>query len=239
MRRRRVSPTSRCFSATCCPPAALASRAACATRCPRAGRGGCAAVRLPGGLFHHPVAIPDGRRLPVARGCSPVSRRVRTEMPAAPPTGGPNGATVTNLRRALREADSQLYERQRSADAQVAKRPRAYKAMAIAASIAGAVLLFVAGAVTRDRMQRRRRPNRRPRAWFLLRATSNLKPPRESCRSRPGCGHRSRRQGREQRAGAATRRRTADSSTASPAVAEEGLFIARPAGTHLCYIVGA
>ncbi len=64
----------------------------------------------------------------------------------------PNGATVTNLRRALREADSQLYERQRSADAQVAKRPRAYKAMAIAASIAGAVLLFVAGAATRDRI---------------------------------------------------------------------------------------
>jgi len=64
----------------------------------------------------------------------------------------PNGATVTNLRRALREADSQLYERQRSADAQVTKRPRVYKVVAIAASFAGAILLFVAGAATRDRI---------------------------------------------------------------------------------------
>jgi hypothetical protein len=64
----------------------------------------------------------------------------------------PNGATVTNLRRALREADSQLYERQRSADAQVTKRPRTYKVVAIAASFAGAILLFMAGAATRDRI---------------------------------------------------------------------------------------
>ena len=64
----------------------------------------------------------------------------------------PNGATVTNLRRALREADSQLYERQRSADAQVATAPRACKAMAIAGVSAAAILVFVAGAVTRDRI---------------------------------------------------------------------------------------
>ena len=64
----------------------------------------------------------------------------------------PNGATFTNLRRALREADSQLYERQRSADVRVATRPRARKAMAIAASVAAAILLCVAGAAMRDRI---------------------------------------------------------------------------------------
>ena len=64
----------------------------------------------------------------------------------------PKGDTVTNLRRALREADSQLYERQRSAAAQAPKRPRARKAIAIVSSLAAAILLFVAGAFTRDRL---------------------------------------------------------------------------------------
>jgi hypothetical protein len=64
----------------------------------------------------------------------------------------PNGATVTSLRRALREADSQLYEWQRSPDVKVATWPRARKAMAIAASLAAGVLLFVAGVATRDRI---------------------------------------------------------------------------------------
>ncbi len=64
----------------------------------------------------------------------------------------PKGDTVTNLRRALREADSQLYERQRSAGAQAPARPRARKAIAIASSFAAAVLLFLAGAATRDQL---------------------------------------------------------------------------------------
>jgi hypothetical protein len=64
----------------------------------------------------------------------------------------PNGSTVTNLLRALREAGSRLYERQRWAEAQVATRPRARKAMAIAGVSAAAMLVFVAGAVTRDRI---------------------------------------------------------------------------------------
>jgi hypothetical protein len=65
----------------------------------------------------------------------------------------PNSATVTNLRRALREADSQLYEQQRSADAPVAPPARSRKAMAIASSFAAAILLFVAGAATRDQLR--------------------------------------------------------------------------------------
>jgi len=64
----------------------------------------------------------------------------------------PDGATVTNLRRALREADSQLYEQRRTADAPAAARPRAYKAMAIASAVAAAILLFMAGAITRDQL---------------------------------------------------------------------------------------
>ena len=77
----------------------------------------------------------------------------RLTTPARGERRRPNGATISVLRRALREADSQLYEQRRSADAPVATRPsRARRVLAIAAGLSAAVVLFAAGAVTRDRL---------------------------------------------------------------------------------------
>jgi hypothetical protein len=66
----------------------------------------------------------------------------------------PKGAVVTNLRHALREADVQLFEHQRTAEPDAlpaAPAPsRARGGWAIAAGIAAAVVVFSAGAATRS-----------------------------------------------------------------------------------------
>jgi hypothetical protein len=65
----------------------------------------------------------------------------------------PKGATVSNLRHALREADSRLYEQQRSVEPAGPAKPSHLRLTAsIAAGAIGAVALFAAGAATRARL---------------------------------------------------------------------------------------
>jgi hypothetical protein len=64
----------------------------------------------------------------------------------------PKGATVSNLRHALREADSRLYEQQRSAEQAVPVKSRTRRTALIGAGVIGAVALFAAGAATRARL---------------------------------------------------------------------------------------
>lgn len=63
----------------------------------------------------------------------------------------PHGATVTNLRYALREADSRLYEQQRSSEGPARPSP-GRRAAVILGGIAAGALIFAAGVATRDRL---------------------------------------------------------------------------------------
>ena len=69
----------------------------------------------------------------------------------------PSGATVSNLRHALREADARLYEQRQAPEPNAlpaAPEPsHARRGWAIAACLAAAVVLFAAGATTRDALR--------------------------------------------------------------------------------------
>ena len=97
------------------------------------------------------VAAPDvmeGRRGPIdshetSRPRVPIERR------------RPQGATVTNLRYALREADSRLYKQQRSSEAAPTQAARPFvgrRTAVIVAGIAAGILIFAAGVATRDHL---------------------------------------------------------------------------------------
>lgn len=88
-----------------------------------------------------PHAPTDSQDMPKAR--VPVERR------------RPHGATVTNLRHALRDADSRLYEQRRSSEGstrQVAPPSLVRRTAVVLAGIAAGILIFAAGVATRDHL---------------------------------------------------------------------------------------
>ena len=105
----------------------------------------------------------------------------------------PDGATVTNLRRALREADSQLYEQRRAADGTGrGATPRVQGDGDRLGRRGGDPAVHGRRDHARS-VRRRRRPATEPPARFPLPATSCSTRRRRNPRSRPWFGRRSRR----------------------------------------------